>query len=849
MRVLHKIFIYLQAQDLSFAFVVAFAMLFCSSTVVQGQKAVSFLPEANPTSPRPERIQEQTENRLMPSVSFSWRDLKPAGDDGRLFFAVESPVDFSFFAIGWTVKESSPSAAIFRFRYRTKSDGGGWSNWVEMNGKVDADETPSELYWSDILFVNDSILHRSCEIEFFPDTNNVSFFRVDFVNATEKPTPGSSAENEKRDIRQLSLSQCPIPDVITRQEWCNGNSACVQPAYVQQIIEPTHVVIHHGGSPDSYTDGAAIVRSYWNYHVYSNGWDDIGYNFLIDADGNIYQGRANDDFPAVDVKGTHAGSVNGSSIGVCFLGNSDAINATPVQLNKLYELLAWWFNDRGFDPTTNDIVINQAGTSYLYLPRIIGHRDVKPNTICPGENVYQLLPEIRSSVKDAMIECSGFVPVTDLRLSNPNVSNSQLFAGEIIELTLSRHVEQITDNSTIPFHTSFWLSSDDSFNPKYDRLLKTFSDTFFVQNERTSNDLFLIPLDSATRTGNYFLFMISDYENIVYESDEMNNQVSVPIEVTGLSYDVLLSAFPLRGGSVSGMGNYGYGEECSVKADPFFGYSFQNWSEDGKVVSTDAEYTFIVTHPIDLIANYVCASQLPDIFIDGPTAVCAGSDSIVFSIPNVQNALSYDWSLPSGVQGSSNTNQISTRFLQNAVSGAVIVRFDNECFGDISKSIEVRVDEKPQAPDISLLNGVFISDVAGVNHWFCDDNFIDSTNDKYFAPTYKGTYYAISIEGNCSSDRSNTLYFSPNLLPGDSMNYFTLFPNPTLNLVNLFFAENTDQRASIEIFDVAGNMLFSKRYPVGIRVQTIDMNSFSRGLYIIRVTIGNKAFSKKIEKL
>ena len=68
MRVLHKIFIYLQAQDLSFAFVVAFAMLFCSSTVVQGQKAVSFLPEANPTSPRPERIQEQTENRLMPSV-------------------------------------------------------------------------------------------------------------------------------------------------------------------------------------------------------------------------------------------------------------------------------------------------------------------------------------------------------------------------------------------------------------------------------------------------------------------------------------------------------------------------------------------------------------------------------------------------------------------------------------------------------------------------------------------------------------------------------------------------------------------------------------------------------------
>ncbi len=849
MRILHKIYIYLQVQYFSFAFGVTFGMFFCSSIAVHGQKTVSFLPEANPTTPRVEKIEEQTTNRLMPSVSFSWRDPKPAGDDGRLFFSVESPVDFSFFAIGWKVQDNSPSAAIFRFRYRTKSDGGGWSNWIEKNGKVNADETPSGLYWSDILFVNDSVLHRSCEIEFFPENNSVSFFRVDFVNALEQRSPDFPVRNEKPKIRQLPLSECPFPDVITRQEWCNGNSACVQTSYAQQIIEPTHVVIHHGGSPDSYADGAAIVRSYWNYHVFSNGWDDIGYNFLIDTDGNIYQGRANNDFPAVDVKGTHAGNVNCSSVGVCFLGNSDAINATPVQLGKLYELLAWWFNDRGFDPTTSDVVVNQAGSSYLYLPRIIGHRDVKPNTICPGENVYQLLPEIRSSVKDAMIECSGIVPAVDLQLSNLNVSNSHWSAGEIVELTVSRRVEQITDHNPIPFHYSFWLSSDDSFNPAYDQLLKEFSDTLNAENELSGNDTFFVPLDSAIRTGNYFLFMVSDDENIVYESNEMNNQVSVPIEVTGLSYDVLLSAFPQHGGSVSGNGNYGYGEKSTLKADAFFGYSFLNWSEGDKVVSTDAEYTFTVTRPADLMANYVCVSQLPEVIIDGPDAVCAGSDSIVFSIPNVQNALSYNWSLPSGVLGSSNTNQISTRFLNNAASGVVTVRFDNECFGEISKSMEVRVDEKPQAPDISLLNGVFISDVAGLNQWFCDDNFIDITNDKYFAPTYKGTYYAISLAGNCLSDRSNAVYFSPNLLPDDSVNYFTLFPNPTLDLVNLFFAQNTDQRARIEIFDVAGNVLFSKRYPVGIRVQTIDMNSFSRGLYIIRVTIGNKTFSKKIERL
>jgi N-acetylmuramoyl-L-alanine amidase len=63
------------------------------------------------------------------------------------------------------------------------------------------------------------------------------------------------------------------------------------------------------------TECAAIVRSYQNYHIDLNGWNDIGYNFLVGEDGNVYEGRG---WAAV---GAHAPTYNTRSIGICIIGD------------------------------------------------------------------------------------------------------------------------------------------------------------------------------------------------------------------------------------------------------------------------------------------------------------------------------------------------------------------------------------------------------------------------------------------------------------------------------------------------------------------------------------------------
>ena len=154
----------------------------------------------------------------------------------------------------------------------------------------------------------------------------------------------------------------------------------------------THAVIHHGAAPSTYTNGAAVVYSYWVTHTVTNGWSDIGYNYLFDKDGNFYLGRHNPQLPNNDVHGAHSGNSNAYSIGCNFLGDSDAPGTAPTepQVKKCSQFLAWWFNKKGFNPVSSaNITLQSGGTGNI--PRICGHKDVNiGGTACPGNMLYAL---------------------------------------------------------------------------------------------------------------------------------------------------------------------------------------------------------------------------------------------------------------------------------------------------------------------------------------------------------------------------------------------------------------------------------------------------------------------------
>ena len=129
-------------------------------------------------------------------------------------------------------------------------------------------------------------MHDSIEFLIFPPVN-VQLTKIELV-FQNIASENESAANKTTQASPTRDGDClEFPEYVPRSSWCGSYSACHNPTYSPTYITCTHTIIHHGASPYSYTDGAAVVRSYWNYHVNSNGWEDIGYNYLFDKNGNV----------------------------------------------------------------------------------------------------------------------------------------------------------------------------------------------------------------------------------------------------------------------------------------------------------------------------------------------------------------------------------------------------------------------------------------------------------------------------------------------------------------------------------------------------------------------------------
>ena len=340
------------------------------------------------------------------SFRFIWANIEKSESSAFCEVNCISPVGFTCFGIGVDPSVDLNYSDIY---IEYKLENGKW-NYTE------ADFSPNvvkrdNLYWTDINFTSDGMPAKNISIRVrLLGNTKLDTLKLQVINIDFQGEPKNN-----NNLKSSSKSTCPsYPTVIPRSVWLDPYY--IQPTYIPEVITPHHVVIHHGASPDTYTDGAAVARSYWNYHVNTLGWNDIGYNYLTDKDGNIYKGRMNTDPLNQDCKGAHAGASNTESIGVNFLGNSDVTYPTTVQLDAVYQLLGWWFNDRGYDPTQSaNITLQSGGTGSI--PRICGHRDVKiGGTTCPGDALYAELPLMRSMTAQRIDDCNS-VPSTDIQIS------------------------------------------------------------------------------------------------------------------------------------------------------------------------------------------------------------------------------------------------------------------------------------------------------------------------------------------------------------------------------------------------------------------------------------------------
>jgi uncharacterized protein with LGFP repeats len=165
--------------------------------------------------------------------------------------------------------------------------------------------------------------------------------------------------------------------------------------------------VHHTVSSNSYgpSQSAGMVRSICLFHKYGNGWNDIGYNFVVDRYGQIFEARAG----GVDetIVGAQAGGYNVYSTGVALLGTFGGVGPPRKTFDALARLLAWKLALHGIQiPGNVTVQVTRAGAPYsryragarVRLNRIAGHRDADTTT-CPGSGMYRQLPRLRQVVQ------------------------------------------------------------------------------------------------------------------------------------------------------------------------------------------------------------------------------------------------------------------------------------------------------------------------------------------------------------------------------------------------------------------------------------------------------------------
>ena len=178
------------------------------------------------------------------------------------------------------------------------------------------------------------------------------------------------------------------PTIFSRAQWGADESIRNKSALRYGSISAGFV--HHTVNANDYTEAQvpALLRSIYAYHVKSRGWSDIGYNFLVDRFGRIWEGR----YGGIDkpVVGAHTLDYNDYAFAMSAIGNFDIVQPPDVMLRAYGQLFAWKLSLHGVNPASTS---QQVGRTVF--PAINGHRDAG-STACPGKYLYAQLPMIRT---------------------------------------------------------------------------------------------------------------------------------------------------------------------------------------------------------------------------------------------------------------------------------------------------------------------------------------------------------------------------------------------------------------------------------------------------------------------
>ena len=304
-----------------------------------------------------------------------------AGAGWRTSGVIAAPHRFDLIGLGW-LRGGRVEAQV-----RTRPRGGRWSRWAHLHTAGDhGPDAGRGPLGTDPAWTGDA---DEFQLRL---RGHARGLRARFVRAAP------AVPRAARLAAAAARRQTAAPAIIPRSAW-GGDTIAVRaaPSYGQVQL----AFVHHTVTVNEYApeDSAAMVLAIARYHRDHNGWNDLGYNFLVDRYGQVFEGRAGG--VELAIVGAQAQGYNSVSTGVASLGTFSDVAQTEAGLEALAHLIGWKLSLHGV-PVAGQVTVTSAGGEANRYPagtpvtfeRIAGHRDGNA-TACPGDVLYAQLADLR----------------------------------------------------------------------------------------------------------------------------------------------------------------------------------------------------------------------------------------------------------------------------------------------------------------------------------------------------------------------------------------------------------------------------------------------------------------------
>ncbi|MEN8125817.1 MAG: N-acetylmuramoyl-L-alanine amidase [Bacteroidota bacterium] len=674
-----------------------------------------------------------------------------------------------FVMLSGHTKDLTFSNTVF---YRLKNQNT-WSEWITIPKPHEGEDIGRVVLG--VSFIEQAF--EDIQFKTLTPTNSKIIFRLFFPEFTKNISKNITIKDANKQI----VSGCAQPSFQGRLDWCPSGDCPKQ--INPSIINPTHIVVHHSAGNTVSSDYAAVVRSYWDYHVNSRGWADIGYNWLIDPNGVVYEGRGD------RVRGAHSPCMNAISTGICFIGDYEGTTQpSTTGMNSLKDMIAWDATDKGIDVQTTGYVAALGGN----IETISGHKDGYDqypgasctSTACPGANLHNKLQTIRDDV--ANYSCY----ISSANAPKTPESFSVIRKGtENVEIKI-KSVENATKYGV-------YKSAD---NASYQKVTESANTTITIDNltqgEVTYFKIEAINNDGASNRSTPLAAIPSQYQSDILIIDGVERRIYDAI----VQYDEPLTQL---GRTFSSATN-----DAVINGEVNLNdFQFVIWM---LLDESTADHTFEISEQ----------TKVKDFIDNGGVFIVSGNE--------------IGWDLVE--KGNSTDKSFYENYLKaeyisdNPTPNNYRVKDNNNITYDLSN-------------DSSILNNTYpdvIKTKNGSVKTFIYDGVSESSGlagVSYQGPTGGVEYLGFAIEGiEESAQRKDLIDYLlqkySNLLAIDDSSIkqnIRLYPNPTSGIVNIS-NPNFININKVEIFNIYGQKLSVKK-----QNNSISLKNFSNGIYFIKI--------------